>query len=225
MPGAFFFLHSKNIFSYLLSPVTVSWSKGGKVSHRTFEINCLPMCGLDWAWNWEQICPLSPRTCSPQVSSLKWSWLLLEVTATLSHACNWKSSQSSPKLKATCSTGWINKWWWWCFPVAVSCPTPCDPMDCSTPGSSVLHRLPEFAQTYIHWSVMSPSHLILCPPPSPPALSLSQHQGLFQWVSSSHQAASVVELQHQSFQWIFRVGFLSNWLVCSPGRPRDSQES
>ena len=122
------------------------------------------MCGLDCAWNWQQICPLSPRTCSPHVSNLKWSWLLLEVTATLSHACNWKSCQSSPKLKATSSTGWINKWWWCCFSVAVSCPTLCDPMDCSTPGSSVLHHLPEFAQTYIHWvsDVIQSPHP-LCP--------------------------------------------------------------
>ena len=63
-------------------------------------------------------------------------------------------------------------------------------------------------------SVMQSNHLILCHPPSPPALSLSQHQGLFQWVSSLHQVAKVLELQlqHQSFQWIFRVYFLSiNW--------------
>ena len=44
--------------------------------------------------------------------------------------------------------------------------------------------------------------------PSPPALNLSQHQGLFQWVGSLHQEAKVLELQHQSFQWIFRVDFL-----------------
>ena len=63
--------------------------------------------------------------------------------------------------------------------------------------------------------------------PSPPAFCLSQHQGLFQWVSSSHQGAKVLELQlqHQSFQWIFRVDFLYDWLVWSPCCPRDSQES
>ena len=50
-------------------------------------------------------------------------------------------------------------------------------------------------------------------PPSPPALNLSQHQGLFQWVSSSHQVAKVLELQHQSLQWIFRVYLLKfDWL-------------
>ena len=54
---------------------------------------------------------------------------------------------------------------------------------------------------------------------------LSQHQALFQWVSSSHQVAKVLELQHQSFQWIFRADFLEDWLVWSPCSPRDSQES
>ena len=57
------------------------------------------------------------------------------------------------------------------------------------------------------------------------ALSLSQHQGLFQWVSSSYLVAKVLELQlqYQSFQWIFRVKFLGDWLVWSPCCPRDSQ--
>ena len=63
--------------------------------------------------------------------------------------------------------------------------------------------------------------------PSPSAFNLSQHQGLFKWVSSSHQVAKVLEfqLQHQSFQWIFRTDFLLNGLVGSPCSPRDSQES
>ena len=58
------------------------------------------------------------------------------------------------------------------------------------------------------------SHLNLLPP-SPPTLNISQHQGLFQWVSSSQQVVKVLELQHQSFQWIFRVDFLKDWLVGS----------
>ena len=65
-------------------------------------------------------------------------------------------------------------------------------------------------------------------PPSPLyplALSLSQHLGLYQWVSSLHLVAKVLELQHQSFQWIFRVDFLLDWLIWSPCCPRDSQES
>ena len=63
--------------------------------------------------------------------------------------------------------------------------------------------------------------------PSPPALNLSQQQGLFKWVSSLHQVAKVLEfqLQHQSFQWIFRTDFLQDGLVESPCSPRDCQES
>ena len=95
-----------------------------------------------------------------------------------------------------------------CCSVTKSCPVLCDPMDCSMLGSSVLHYFSEFAQTHVHWvsDAIQPSHPLL--PPSPSALNLSQHQGLFQWVGSSHQMAIVLELQHQSFQWIFRVDFL-----------------
>ena len=67
-------------------------------------------------------------------------------------------------------------------------PTLCDPMDCSMPGFPVLHRLPELAQTHVHWVgvVIQPSRPLSSPSP---AFNLSQHQGLFQWVSSSHQVA------------------------------------
>ena len=70
--------------------------------------------------------------------------------------------------------------------VAQSRPTLCDPMDCSTPGLPVHHQLPEFTQTHVHWvdDAIQPSHPHLSP--SPPAFNLSQHQGLFKWVSSSH---------------------------------------
>ena len=111
--------------------------------------------------------------------------------------------------------------------VAQSCPTPCDPMSCSTAGLPVQHQLPEPTQTHVHWvgDAIQPSHPLSSP--SPPALNLSQHQGLFKWVSSSHQVAKVLkfELQHQSFQLIFRTYFPQNWLVGSPCSPRDSQES
>ena len=114
-----------------------------------------------------------------------------------------------------------------CCSVSESCLTLCNPMDCSTPGSPILCYLPEFAQIHVHWvgDAIQPSGPLL--PPSPHAFSLSQHQGLFQWVSSSHQVAKVLELQlqHQSFQWIFRVDFLLDWLAGSSCSPRDSQES
>ena len=82
--------------------------------------------------------------------------------------------------------------------------------DCSTPGLPVHLQLPELAQTHVHrvGDAIQPSHPLSCP--SPPAFNLFQHQGLFQWVSSLHQVAKVLEfqLQHQSFQWIFRTDFL-----------------
>ena len=89
------------------------------------------------------------------------------------------------------------------------CPAVCDPMDCSMPGLPIHHQLPESTQTHVHWvgDAIQLSHPLF---PSPPALNLSQHQGLFKWGSSSHQVAKVLEfqLQHQSFQWIFRIDFL-----------------
>ena len=79
-------------------------------------------------------------------------------------------------------------------------------MNRSTPGLPVHHQLPELTQTHVHWvgDAIQPSHLLLSPSPS--AFNFSRHQGLFKWVSSSHQVAKVLEfqLQHQSFQWIFR---------------------
>ena len=101
---------------------------------------------------------------------------------------SWTSSlQNWEKRNLHCLTthSWITQ----------SCPTLCDPMNHSTPGLPVHHRLPEFTQAHVHWvsDAIQPS-----PPlssPSPPALNLSQHQGLFQWVSSLHQVAKVLEFQ------------------------------
>ena len=94
--------------------------------------------------------------------------------------------------------------------VAQLCPTLCNSMDCSTPGLPVHHQLPEFIQSHVHWvgDAIQPSHPLSSP--SPPTFNLSQHQGLFQWVSSSHQVAKVLEfqLQHQSFQWTLSTDFL-----------------
>ena len=91
--------------------------------------------------------------------------------------------------------------------VAQSCQTLWDPMDYRTPGLPVHHQLPEFIQTHVHWvgDAIQPSHPLLSR--SPPAFSLSQHQILCKWVSSSHQVAEVLEfqLQYQSFQWTPRT--------------------
>ena len=89
----------------------------------------------------------------------------------------------------------------------------------------VLYHLPEIIQTHVHWvsDAIHPPHPLSSPSPS--AFNLSQHQSLFQWVSSSHQVAKVLEfqLQHQSFQWIFKIDF--DWPVWSTWSLRDSQES
>ena len=96
-------------------------------------------------------------------------------------------------------------------------------MDCSTPFFPVHHQLPELAQTHVHsvGDTIQWPHAVV---PFHPALYLSQHQGLFLWLSSSHRVAKVLEfqLQHQSFQWMFRTDFIYHWLVWSPCRPRDS---
>ena len=87
--------------------------------------------------------------------------------------------------------------------VTQSCPTLCDPMNSSMPGLPIHHQLPESTQTHVHLvdDAIQPSHYL--PSPYPSVLSLSQHQGLFQRVSSSNQVAKVLELQlqHQSVQW------------------------
>ena len=81
--------------------------------------------------------------------------------------------------------------------VAQLCLTLCDPMDCCTPGLPVHQQLLESTQTHVHWvsGAIQPSHPLSSP--SPPAFNLSQHQGLFIWVSSSHQVAKVLEFQLQ----------------------------
>ena len=93
-------------------------------------------------------------------------------------------------------------------PVTQACPTLCDSMACSTPGIPVHHQLLEPAQIHVHrvGDAIQPSRPLSS---TSPAFNLSQYQGLFQWVSSSHQVAKVLEfqLQHHSFQCVFRVDF------------------
>ena len=94
----------------------------------------------------------------------------------------------------------------------------CNPMDCSAPGFPVLHHFPEFAQTHVHWvsDTIQPSH----PPssPFPPAFSLPQHQSLFQWVSSLHQVAKVLEklVSCKYFICWDGVALRDFWTLCSP---------
>ena len=94
--------------------------------------------------------------------------------------------------------------------VTQSCLTLWDAMDFRTPGFPVHHQLLELAQTHVHQvgDAIQSSHPLSSP--SPPAPNPSQHQGLFQWVNSSHEVAKVLEfqLQHPSFQWTPRTDLL-----------------
>ena len=93
------------------------------------------------------------------------------------------------------SAEWAVPWLTSFSSVAQSYPTLWDPMNRSMPGLPVHHQLPESTQTHVHCvgNAIQPSHLLLSPSPS--ALNLSQHQGLFKWVSSSHQMAKVLDFQ------------------------------
>ena len=109
--------------------------------------------------------------------------------------------------------------------VAQLCLTLCNPIDCNMRGFPVHHQCPEPTQTHVHHvgDAIQPSHPLSSP--FPLTFNLSQHQGLFQWLSSSHQVAIVLEHKHQyqSFQWIFRTDFLMDWLAWSPCSLWDSQ--
>ena len=135
------------------------------------------------------------------IEKQKFIWLsLLQIFALF-----WSSRTRLPKSPKSCLYFSVQS-----SSVTQSCPTLCNPMDCSSPGFPVHQQLLEFAQTPVHRvsDAIQPSHPLLSP--SPPDFNLSQHQDLFQWVSSSHQVARVLELQlqHQSFQWIFKTNFL-----------------
>ena len=97
--------------------------------------------------------------------------------------------------------------------VAQLCPTLCDPVNHSMPGLPVCHQLPEFTQTHVHWAgdAIQLSHPLSSP--FPPAFSLSQHQGLFKWVSSSYQVAKVLEFQlGPSNEYLGLISFRMDWL-------------
>ena len=98
--------------------------------------------------------------------------------------------------------------------VTQSCLTLCDSMDCRTPGLPVHHQLLEFTQTHDHWvgEAIQPSHPLSSPSP---IFDLSQHQGLFQWLSSLHQVAKVLEFQlqhHPSNEYSGVISFKMDWL-------------
>ena len=119
-------------------------------------------------------------------------------------SCLWTSNYEKYYISLSCLI-WVRF-----SSIAQSCPTLCNPTDCSTPGLPVHHQLLEFTQTHVYWvsDAIQASHPLSSL--SPPTFNLSQHQGLFKWVSSLHQVAKALEfqLQHQSFQWTLRTDFL-----------------
>ena len=114
--------------------------------------------------------------------------------------------QKGPQYTIFCTN--FSKYRFCCL-VTQSCPTLCNSMHGSMPGFPVLHHLPGLAQTHVHWvgDAIQPSHPLSSPSP---AFYLSQLQDFSLKVTSLHQVAKVLklQLQHQSFQWIFRVDFL-----------------
>ena len=128
---------------------------------------------------------------SMQQQTISWLWYVTRsgfyVTTSNEHLCGW----TEKKLQST-SQGQVQF-----TSVAQSCPTLCDPMDCSTPGFPDHHQLPELLQSHVNrvGNAIQPSHPLSSP--CPPAFNLSNHQDLFQWVSSSHQVAKVLEIQLQ----------------------------
>ena len=161
----------------------------------------------------------SPRTCASQEKPLQWEVRVLNLGSSpcslqlkKSPCSNEDPEQSEKKKKEFISIFLaqtlkaINQF----ISVTQSCPTLWDPMDCRTPGLPVHHQVLELAQSHVHRDsdVVQPSHPLSYP--SPPIFNLSQHQGLFKWVSSLHKMAKVWEfqLQRQSFQWTSRTDLL-----------------
>ena len=142
--------------------------------------NLLPTFLSDWVHAFPKTCESwAPKTLGSYISPWIFLSLELSVSRTLDR-CNSHSHLLSVQFSS----------------VAQSCLTLCDPINRSTPGLSVHHQLPEFTQTRVHWvgDAIQPSHPLSSP--SPPAPNPSQHQSLFQWVSSSHEVARVLEFHY-----------------------------
>ena len=159
-------------------------------------------------------------------------WRPLDLSTHLhpvSSALVWDTPSPTPHDTSPSSPTWLEQWppnWSSCFqpsalhasqynPIVVQSPshvwlfaTPWTA--CSMPSFSVLHHLPQLAQTHVHWVNDAIQPFRSLSSSSPPVFKSFQHQGLFQWASSLHQVAKVLEfqLQHQTIQWIFRTNFL-----------------
>ena len=139
--------------------------------------------------------PIIPRLLTPERSLFLYSWSHMCLSPLAAERGIWDLFSHLASVQFSSGTQ--------------LCLTICDPMDCSMPGFPVHPQLLELVQPHVHQvrDAIQPSYPLSSPPP---AFNLSQNQGLFQWVSSSHQVATVLEFQfqHHSFPWIFRVDFL-----------------
>ena len=170
--------------------------------------------GLSYIW-----LSCNPVDCSPpgfSILGISQARILEWVAISFSRGSSWPRDWTW----VSCIGGW-NLYHWDTFSLVTQLGlTLCDPLNCSTPGFPIHHQLLELAQTHVHQvgDAIQPS----CPlsSPSPPAFSLFQHQGLFQWVSSSHQVAKGWEfqLQHQHQFFSTQLSLWSNshiptWLL------------
>ena len=173
--------------------------------------------GLSYIWLF-----CNPVDCSPpgfSILGISQARILEWVAISFSRGSSWPRDWTW----VSCIGRW-NLYHWDTFSLVTQFGlTLCDPMDCSKPGFPIHHQLLELAQTHVHrvGDAIQPSCSLSSP--SPPAFSLFQHQGLFQWVSSSHQVAKVWEfqLQHQHQFFSTQLSLWSNshiptWLLEKP---------
>ena len=186
---------------WFLVPCFVSWDFPGGASGKESACQCrkCKRCKFE---PWMQKMPW--RILDPLSRILAWKIPWTEKPSRL-------QSIGLQRVGHTLSVPWdYIGYWCYCFSITQSCPTLCDPMDCSMSGLPVPHHLPESAQVHTHCisDAIQPGHPLI--PSSLSALNLSQYQGLFQWVVCSHQMTKLLELQlqHQFFQWIFKVDLL-----------------
>ena len=152
-----------------------------------------PPEGVPWHRGWRKQGAVAGvgAPCPPQASPWLWApcpWALTCLSSEQDVGLNVLAQLLSSGLEDVCKAQGHSILFFkiQCSSVAQSCLTLCNPMDCSTPGLPVHHQLPEFTQTHVHRvsDAIQPIHPLSSP--SPAAFNLSQHQGLFQWVSSSH---------------------------------------
>ena len=171
----------------------------GKEPHPSPEVKQVSLGLHSWLEKTSQLISLCPQRVYGQLMRVQ--------MGTACVLCSWNAGSDLPALPVTL---WASLVRCTCCSVAWLCPTLLNPMDGITLGFPVLHCLSGVAQTHVYWvkDAIKSSHPLSSPSPS--ALSLSQHQGVFQWIGSSYQVVKVLECQpkHQLFQWIFRVDFL-----------------